>query len=506
MRNVTSLESVWLTTANMPRYDTLDADLETGVLVVGGGLIGLTTALRLRQEGLDVILLEGARIGSRTSGNTTGKVTSQHGVVYADLLERHGRDGARQYAAANQEAVGEVEEIVTRFGIDCELRRTPSFVYGSDTARLESEAEAAQELGLPARLVGSEELDLPVQASAAVRFDDQLLLHPARYLAGLAEAFIQAGGRIFEQTRVTDLDVNGDRVEARTDPGPRVRADRAVVATLLPIGTIGAYFARTRPNQSHGIAVRLPVQAPAGMTISADAPIRSTRPWPGGGPNGLIVVGGDHETGAEEDTYAAYQGLVDWVDELWGTKVQPEYRWSAEDYSTPDQLPYVGTAPGSPILIATGMHKWGLTNGTVAAGLLRDAVLARPNPSSELFDARRIGDASAVAKLVKDNLKLGKEFAAGHLRRLLGHGLDHVEVGEGGLYEVDGKTVGAYCDHAGTLHTVVPICTHLGCPLRWNQGDATWDCNCHGSRFDPDGSVLDGPATTPLANATDGEG
>jgi nitrite reductase/ring-hydroxylating ferredoxin subunit len=178
--------------------------------------------------------------------------------------------------------------------------------------------------------------------------------------------------------------------------------------------------------------------------------------------------------------------------------VQPEYRWSAHDYSTPDQLPYVGKAPGSPILIATGMHKWGLSNGTVAAGILRDAVLRRDNPWSDLYDAARIGDGHAVAQLVKDNLKVGKEFAGGHLRRVLGHRLDHVEVGEGGLYDLDGKAVGAYRDYDGRLHTVVPVCTHLGCPLRWNQGDATWDCNCHGSRFTPDGAVLDGPATTRL--------
>jgi nitrite reductase/ring-hydroxylating ferredoxin subunit len=147
------------------------------------------------------------------------------------------------------------------------------------------------------------------------------------------------------------------------------------------------------------------------------------------------------------------------------------------------------------------MNKWGLSNGTVAAGILRDAILGRHNPWSSLYDAGRIGDAHAVAHLVKDNLKVGKEFAAGHLQRILGSGLDHVEVGQGGLFDGGGgRTVGAYRDHGGVLHTVVPICTHLGCPLRWNQGDATWDCNCHGSRFAPDGAVLDGPASAPLTH------
>jgi glycine/D-amino acid oxidase-like deaminating enzyme/nitrite reductase/ring-hydroxylating ferredoxin subunit len=500
---MTIQNSVWLGTANLPRYDVLDTDQETDVLVVGGGLIGLTTAIYLQQEGLGVVLLEGGRIGTRTSGNTTGKVTSQHGAIYAGLLDRHGRDKAQQYATANQEAVDGVEELVRRLGIECELSRGPSFVYSTGDTDLAREAEVARELGLPAHPADPAEMGLPITAAAAVRFDDQLLLHPARYLAGLATAFSAAGGRIFEQSRVTDLDGKGDGVEARTAAGRRVVARHAVVATLLPFGTIGGYFARSRPNQSHGIAVQLPVEAPTAMTISADAPTRSTRPWPGGGPSGLIVVGANHETGGQEDTNTSYQSLVDWVDEVWGTKVQPEYRWSAEDYSTPDQLPYVGKAPGSPALIATGMHKWGLSNGTVAAGILRDTVLGRDNAWSEVFDAGRIGDARSVAKLVQDNLKVGKEFAAGHLRRLLGPGLDHVEVGEGGLFDVDGKTVGAYTDLEGRLHTVVPVCTHLGCPLRWNQGDSTWDCNCHGSRFAPNGAVLDGPATKPLAKPED---
>ncbi|QNE21417.1 FAD-dependent oxidoreductase [Kribbella qitaiheensis] len=495
---MTTHGSVWLATARMSRYDVLATDQQADVLVVGGGVIGLTTALQLQLEGADVVLVEAGRIGARTSGNTTGKVTSQHGAIYAGLLDRHGIDTARQYATANQAAVEEVAELVGRFGIDCELVRSPAFVYSTESADLSREAEVAAQLGLPAHNVDPTELGLPLTATEVVRFDNQVQLHPSRYLGGLAAAFSRAGGRIFERTRVTELNTEGDRVEARTEPGSTVRANHAIVATLLPIGLLGGYFARTRPNQSHGIAVRLPVQAPSGMAISVDDPVRSTRPWPGGGPNGLIVVGGDHETGDQDDTDAVYRGLIDWVSSLWNTQAQAEYRWSAQDYSTPDQLPYVGKAPGSSILIATGMHKWGLTNGMVAAGILRDLVLGRENPWSSAYDAGRIGGARAVAELVKDNLKVGKEFAGGHLRRLLDSGLDHVEVGQGGLYDADGHTVGAYRDPDGRLHTVVPVCTHLGCPLRWNQGDATWDCNCHGSRFAPDGSVLDGPAVSPL--------
>lgn len=496
---MTTQGSVWMATATIPQYDVIRADKHADVVVVGGGLIGLTTALYLQQEGADVVLVEAGRIGARTSGNTTGKVTSQHSAIYANLLDRHGPGKAGQYATANQAAVDEVATLVDRLGIDCDLTRAPAYVYSSSPdSPLRREADVAAALGLPAHFVDPDELGLPVKAAEVVRFDDQVHLHPGRYLAGLATAFTGAGGRIFENSHVTDISTEHD-IEAITEHGPLVRAKHAVVATLLPIGLIGGYFARTRPSESYGIAVRLPVAAPAGMTISLDSPTRSTRPWPDGGPNGLIVVGGDHETGSVEDTEAVYQSLVDWVGSVWNCAAQPEYRWSAHDYSTSDLLPYVGKAPGTPILVATGMHKWGLSNGTVAAGILRDLVTERLNPWAGLYDAGRIGDAHAVAKLVKDNLKVGKEFAVGHLGRILKGGADHLEVGQGGLLTTDdGDTVGAYRDHDGELHTVKPVCTHLGCPLHWNQADTTWDCNCHGSRFTATGDVLDGPTTHPL--------
>jgi nitrite reductase/ring-hydroxylating ferredoxin subunit len=208
---------------------------------------------------------------------------------------------------------------------------------------------------------------------------------------------------------------------------------------------------------------------------------------------------GDADSQSQSDTEANFDAILDWVRTTWNTgAISADFQWSAHDYATPDLLPYVGTVPGDDrLLVATGMDKWGLTQGTVAAGILSDLVAGRNHPDADLYRAKRIGGVAAVAELVKQNLSVGKDFVAGHLSRLHG-GADHLEPGEGGLLRHHGDTVGAYRDLEGELHLVKPVCTHLGCGLVWNRADTTWDCSCHGSRFTPEGDILDGPATAHL--------
>lgn len=492
-------ESVWVATADRPRYPVLEADLEVDVAVVGGGWVGLTTALFAQRDGARVAVLEAAQVGAGTSGHTTGKVTSLHSLVYADLVRRHGEDGARRYAEANQAGVEKVAVLVDELGIDCDLTRAPAYTYTREPDRLaeiEAEVEAAGRLGLPVALAG--ETDLPFDIVAAVRFDNQIHLHPGRYLVGLAAAVTRGGGQVLEQTRVTAIDQQPDGTVELTTQTAKVRARQVVVATLLPPGVTGGFFAKTRPSRSYGLAARLTGSAPASMTISIDSPTRSTRPWPTPGPNGLIVVGNGHETGAEPDTEAMYADLEAWTRSTFDVEAI-DYRWSAQDYSTPDRVPYVGRPPLSrSVLVATGFQKWGLSNGTAAAVMLADLLAGRDNAWLPTFDASRIGDLKAIGEVVKDNLKVGKEFVGGRLARFDSIPADELEPGDGGLVHVDGETVGAYRDPDGALHAVRPTCTHLGCPLRWNPAETSWDCNCHGSRFDADGAILNGPTVDPL--------
>ncbi len=490
-------ESVWRATAALPSHPPLPGDLEVDVAVIGGGITGLTTALLLQRDGARVALLEARRIGSGTTGGTTGKLTSQHALTYASLLERHGEGRARVYAEANQQAIGTVAGLVVELGIDCQLTRAPAYVYALDPSGrgdLEAEHEAATSLGLPSSLV--DEIDLSLPVAGALRFDDQAHLHPGRYLAGLASAFVDAGGTIAEGTRAMGVEEGDGTVAVHTERGT-VTAGHAVVATLLPITDRGGFFAKARPTRGYGIAVRLASGGIDGMHIDLGS-TRSTRPWDDDGRPGVIVVGETHETGQEEHTPARWGELERWARDHFDVE-SIAYRWSAQDFSPADDLPYVGRSPRAErTLVATGMRKWGLTNGTAAAQILTDLVAGRDNPWAEAFDATRIGGTAVVKDLVQDNLQVGKELVGGYLERLTAGAVDHLAPGEGGLAKVDGHTVGAYRDPSGQVHAVSATCTHMGCTLQWNRAETSWDCPCHGSRFDCEGTVLEGPAVRAL--------
>lgn len=491
--------SVWTATADLPSFPSLDDDIGADLVVVGGGIVGLTTALLATQNGFGrVVVLEARTLGAGTTGSTTGKVSAQHGLTYASLSKRLGEEAATQYARANQAGLDKIVELAEQMSIDCELTRAPSYLYTHESSRrkdLIDEAEAANRAGLSAELVT--DTDLPFQVASAVRFGDQVHFHPGKYLAGLAQAFVDAGGLIYENSRVQSFHERGGQVHVKTARGA-IRAKHALLATLLPPGLTGGFFARAKPIRSYAFAVRLSEQAPVSMSLSVDQPSRSIRPWRAPDGNGLIIGGNGHQTGDSTDEQACYEDLQRWTSNTFDVN-SFEFRWSAQDYQTFDQVPYVGKVPlHKSLYVATGFRKWGLTNGTAAAMMVIDQITGRSNPWQKVFDTTRIGDTKAIVEAAGHNLKSGAELTGGHLMRALRSPEPELRPGEGGIVKIKGDTVGAYRDHDGQLHVVRPTCTHLGCPLHWNKAETSWDCSCHGSRFTADGDVLEGPAKTPL--------
>jgi glycine/D-amino acid oxidase-like deaminating enzyme/nitrite reductase/ring-hydroxylating ferredoxin subunit len=489
------MTSAWLATRPEPRpFPALDEDVRADVAVLGGGIVGITTALLLREAGLDVVLLEADRLAHGVSGHTTAKVTSQHGLVYARLRARFGAEGARTYAEANQAALEWIADRVASDAIECDFRRRPAYAYvTSERARgkLEDEARAADEAGLPAWL--AETVPLPFDVEAAVRFDNQAEFHAGRYLGALADRLAAAGARVFEHTRAVEVINDGDRV-VKT-PGGDVTAGHVVVATHYPFLDRSLAFARVSPQRSYAILCRIAGAPPEGMFISGDSPSRSVRAVPLEGEELLLVGGEGHKPGTGGDTRVRYRRLEAFAREHWDVR-SVDYRWSAQDNTTLDGVPYVGplTPWDDRVLMATGFAKWGMTGGTAAAIILADRVQDKENAWAGLFDPSRLTLRASARRFLTENAEVGLRFVGDRLTKPGLRSLEELRPGEGDIVRHDGEKVAAFRDDDGTVTAVAPVCTHLGCQVNFNAAERSWDCPCHGSRFAVDGSVLHGPA------------
>jgi len=489
--------SFWIDAGpSQPAFPRLDRDIRADVAVIGGGIVGITTALLLKECGADVVLLEANRLACGVSGHTTAKVSSQHGMVYSRLRSRFGADGARTYAEANEMALRWIADRVERETIECDFRRRSSYAYvTSPSARstAEDEAQAARDAGLPASLV--ETTPLPYPVAAAVRFDGQAEFHVRKYLLALVDALGGPGGgcHIFEHSRAVEVDTDEDCV-VKT-PGGSVIAKQVVVATHYPFLDRSLAFARVHPQRSYAILCRIAGVPPEGMFISADSPTRSIRGVPLEGEELLLVGGEGHRTGTGGDTEERYARLEAFAREHWDVR-SIDYRWSAQDNTTVDQVPYVGpiTPRADRVFMATGFAKWGMTGGTAAGLLLRDLLLGYDNPSAGLFDPNRLTLRASAVRLVKENAVAGMRFVGDQIVKRGSRSIEELQPGEADIVRLDGESVAGYRDDNGVLVAVSPTCTHLGCRVNWNRAERSWDCPCHGSRFTPAGEVLQGPA------------
>ena len=488
--------SYWIATTDGEPRAPLSGDAAADLVVVGGGITGLTAAVLAARGGARVMVIEARRLGMGTTGNTTAKVTTLHGLVYSELEARLGLDVARTYADLNRLGLEQVRALASELSIDCDLTDMDAVTYTEQPERrsdVEREVEIATSLGFPASY--TESVSLPYPAAAAVRFTGQALFHPRRYVLGLARAVEAAGGTVHEGTRVVGASVDGDRCRVTTTRGT-ITADRVVVATLLPVVDRIGLFARTEPSRSYALSALAPDTSISAMYLSIDKPTRSVRPHPDPSGTRLIITGEEHKTGQTADSTDRFDALATYARDRLGA--EPEHRWSAQDYKSSDGLPFIGRLdPRSDrILGATGFRKWGMTNGTAAGVVLAEQVLGREHSLARHFDTTRIRPIAGAASFVKANVDVAQRFVGDRLRHR--PGLDEVRPGEGAVVKVRGKDVAAYRAEDGTVTAVSARCTHLGCIVRFNRAERTWDCPCHGSRYDLDGGVIEGPATKRL--------
>lgn len=483
----------WNATAESPGFPALSGDVSVDVAIVGGGIVGVTTARLLKDRGLTVAIVEARRVGRQVTGKSTAKMSSQHGAShYQDLEKNFGEDRARLYAEAQEAGIRLISELAARHGIEADIEPMPAFVYTRDESwvdKLEKEVEVAKKLGLPASL--TRDTGLPFEVLQAMRWDGQAQFHPVKYVAGLAATIPGDGCHVFEGSRAVDY----EPTRVVTDRGT-VSARHVVMATHLPLGQIGLYYATNYPHAEPVIAA--PVRkVPPGMYKNAEQPGHSIRTHRRGGQVYAVAAGSHFKPGHPDKERESLADIERWLAEHFDSG-PVEYRWINEDYSPMDGAPFIGWSSKSDgYLVATGFDAWGISNGTVAARIIADLATGKENRWLDLFDATRVKPVAGAPDFVKENASVAAHLIGGYLGSKA-KSYEELKPGEAAILKVDGDNVAAFRDEQGRLHAVSAVCTHMGCLVGWNDTDRTWDCPCHGSRFALDGSVLEGPAVQPL--------
>lgn len=428
------MKSVWQETP-LPQFPQLSGDLKTDVLIIGGGIAGVLTAYFLQQNGVKYALVEKGRICSGNTQNTTAKITAQHGLIYSKILRRSGVDAARKYLEANTAALNKYAELCE--DIECDFEVKDNYVYSSNRAKLEKEMLALQKIGYRAELYS--EIPLPIRTAGAVKFPNQAQFNPLKFLASITD-----GLNIFENTFVREM----IGTEAVTDTG-KITADKVICATHFPfINKHGAYYLKLYQHRSYVIALEN-APLPDGMYVDDSDSGMSFRSY-----NGLLLLGGGgSRTGKKNGNWEFLRAFA--AEHYPNAK--EKYHWAAQDCMSLDSVPYIGryakTTPN--FFVETGFNKWGMTSSMLSAIIITDMIKGRPNKYADIF-----GPSRSILK-----------------PQLIANSAESI------------------------VNLITPskrVCPHLGCALKWNKSEHSWDCPCHGSRFSEDGKLLDNPSNADI--------
>ena len=497
-----STVSLWNVSPH-PRYPMLGGDLETDVVIVGAGITGLTAALLLAESGRAVTLVEARTIGSGVTGRTTAHLTEAVDTRYHKLESSFGKEGARLVAESSRAAIERIALNVSNHRMECGFARVPGYLYAENDDRkgidvVEKELAASRRAGLTVAEEHSVPLPFADRIARAIRYENQAQIDAGAYLDGLARAATERGAHLFEHTRVLAVD-EGEPCVLHLESGHEIRAREVFFATHA---APHKYFLQTKvsPYRSYVLAYEAPAERAPGLFWDTREPYHYVRHATVLGKDFVIVGGADHRTGDGTETERCYDELSKYVFERFGF-AGAALRWSAQVYEPVDGLPFIGTRPsGERVHFATGFSGNGMTFGTLAAMITTDAILGRASRWAALYSAGRIKPLASAQEFLKHNVETqvhwARDWVLGHTEA---ESVDEVARGEGKIVRVNGRRLAIYRDDEGTLRAVSPVCTHLGCLVQFNRAERSWDCACHGSRFDTDGTVLHGPATRALA-------
>ncbi|HXF62993.1 MAG TPA: FAD-dependent oxidoreductase [Caldilineaceae bacterium] len=506
--------SLWMAASETGASATpasLTGDLHVDVCVVGAGIAGLTTAYLLARHGRQVAVLDDGPIGGGETGRTTAHLSNAIDDRYTEMVRLHGEQGARLAAESHSAAIDLIERIVSEEGIDCDFLRVDGYLIlapGKPPGRIDRELEAAHRAGL----ADVEKLDRPPLegfTGPCLRFPRQAQFHPMQYLQGVAQAFQRLGGQIYTRAHVDQVSADKDDgqapVRAVTSHGPTVTAQAAVVATNSPINDRVLTHLKQSAYRTYVIGAPIPRGAvPLGLYWDTLDPYHYVRLHPGaeGDEQDILLIGGeDHKTGQAEDWEERWLRLEAWARAHFPALGPVAYRWSGQVMETVDGLAFIGRTPTREpnIYIATGDSGMGMTHGAIAGILLSSLILQGDHPWATLYDPLRLR-LGALGELAREDLNEAWQY-----KDLITPGevasVAEIAPGMGAVLRQGREKIAVYRDAQGALHARSAYCTHLGCVVTWNAVEKSWDCPCHGSRFDAYGQVVNGPAPTDLAEA-----
>jgi glycine/D-amino acid oxidase-like deaminating enzyme/nitrite reductase/ring-hydroxylating ferredoxin subunit len=496
--------SCWTKGAKIRRFDHLDKKLTADVVVVGGGITGVTAAYLLKKAGCSVVLLERRRFGGVDTSCTTAHLTFVTDLRLSKLVQRFGRDHAQASWDAGRAAMHQIDEIVKSEDLACDFARVPGYLHApwgnpaDHVKRLRQEAQLANELGFEAEFLDA----IPGLETSGIRFPNQAKFHPLKYLAGLLERLPGRKCHVFERSEVTGVDAQDKVLTVQTQRGS-VTCGYLVIATHVPLqgkaGVIGAALFQSKLSlyTSYAIGAELPRNAlPSALFWDTSGPYQYLRVEDYPRHQYVIFGGEDHKTGQAIDTESRFERLEHLLS-AYVPGALVKHRWSGQVVETNDGLPLIGEISDRQF-VSTGYAGNGMTFGTLGAIMARDMALGRTNPWRVLFDVSRKKFVSGAWDYVKENLDYPYYMIRDRLISAEAKSLRSLKRDKGAILQTGGRRVAAYRDARGKITAVSPICTHLGCIVHWNEAESTWDCPCHGSRFEPTGRVIAGPAESPL--------
>ncbi|MFC3038878.1 FAD-dependent oxidoreductase [Virgibacillus xinjiangensis] len=492
-------ETYWRDSIELPTFPPLEESISVDVAIAGAGITGITAAYLLSSQNIKVAVLDADQILNGTTGHTTAKITAQHGLIYDEFIQHFGEEVASKYYQAAEEAKELIKQNIEKHQIECDFQTEDAYIYTNEDSyvqQLQKEKEAYDKLGIPGEL--TDHLPLNLAVKSALMMKNQAQFHPLKYLKALTELCIEQGVKFYENTVATDVEYN-NQPAILTKDGHRITCKNIIAATHFPFqDKRGLYFARMYAERAYVLGIKTSQKYPGGMYINAESPTRSIRSTTFNGEKLWLISGENHKTGQGKPTMEHYNALQAFSEENFDME-EVVYRWSAQDLTTLDKIPYVGSLEKDQdhILIATGYRKWGMTNGTIAAKILTDKILKKENAYAEIYQPSRFKGHPGIREFAQINADVVKHMVRGKMEQRE-RKIDELLADDAAVIRINGQRAGAYKDKEENLHVVDTTCTHMGCEVEWNSGDRTWDCPCHGSRFSYTGDVIEGPAQKPL--------